>query len=163
MYFSKEDNIIYLPNSTEKLFVEPTFIDHVTKAGTKRYELTKDWKVRQQKIELSDMTFWLPVRLENDYTIGNIVCHIIFILDPRQELVKEHNVSFKYFNMVPNNTVFTIKPNAFFKLLKIIQQWGNVEFINDDTDFYLSFAAKIEDVRLKHCQLIYSQSQRTTI
>lgn len=163
MYFSKEDNIIYLPNSTEKLFVEPGFIDHVTKNGTKRYDLIKNWKVRQQEIRLSDMTFWLPVYLENAYIVGSITCNIKFILDPKQELVKEDNISFKHANMGPNNTVFTIKPNAFFKLLRIVQQWGNVEFINDTTDFYLTSAAKIEDVRLKHCQLIYSQSKRITI
>lgn len=153
MYYSKENNIIYLANPMEKIFIEPTFIDYVTKNGTKRYELAKHWKVRQQEIELSDMSFWLPIYLEND--------DLRFVLDPKQELVKEDYTSFKYID--GGHTLFIIKPNAFFKLLKIIQQWGNVEFVNDTTTFYLIFAAKIEDVRLKHCQLIYLQSQRTTI
>jgi len=173
MYFSKTDNIIYLPNSIEKLFIEPNFVDHVTKEGTKRYDFTGDWLVEQIEIKLDDSEFILPFEISNGPQR--------FLLDPNQNIVQGQTKAiavapkglkaktvFENFKIIKDVGVVTIlpfwvtlKPNDFFKLLKIVQSWSTVKFETVTTSSYVP--PTITDVNLKHCRLIYFQSQRTTL
>lgn len=158
MYYSKTDNIIYISNPIEKLFIEKKYVDHITNKGTIRHDfIDNGWIVIQQLIKLENNEFWLPIRINND--------NINFVLDTNQALVTgvANNFTLSCGITTPNIKHYLIKPNAFFLLLKIIQTWEDITVINSDANFFLSTAAKIEDTRLLHCKLIYHQSQRITL
>jgi len=163
MYYSKEDDIIYISNPTEKLFMEKDFVDHITKNGTIRYLFSGNWVVHQRLIELNTGKFWLPVRIDNsDWN---------FSLDLRQKLVQKAYTNFEVVGAVygaatkqsPLGLQVLVKPNTFFLILRILQIWGNVNFVDDNTDFSTSALASISDGNLLHCKLIYFHSQRIKV
>lgn len=154
MYYNKAEDIIYVSNPTEKLFIEKDFADHIHIKGTTRLDFNSNWIVRSQLIKFEN-EFWLPIAIENNKTV--------FLLDCRQTLVQKINVNFDILGGANSITVITIKPNTFFLLLKVLTLRENVKFINDNADFYLSPFATLEIAKLLHCKLIYFHSQRITL
>ena len=158
MYYNKAEDIIYVSNPTEKLFIEKDFADHIHVKGTTRLDFNRDWVVQSQLIKFENnqsADFWLPISIINNKTI--------FLLDCRQSLVQKFNINFNILGGANSVTAITIKPNTFFLLLKILLLRENVKFTNLDIDFYLSPFATIEVGKLLHCKLIYFHSQRITL
>lgn len=156
MYYSKQDEIIFISNPTEKLFVEKDFIDHITKDGTKRLFSNNNWSVKSLFIELESGTFWLPISI----FYGDCV----FELDMNQKLASLGQCNFTIQPITSGlQRLITLKPNAFFLLLRIIQNWGEVEFIKSDLNFTTSKSASISEGKILHCKLIYFQSLRIKV
>lgn len=163
MYYSKNDEILYLSNPLEKLFITPTYLEHVSKSGSKIFNFDKSWTIYTIDIVLNDSKKVFPVAMRNkDLHIS---------VDDKQSIVYNRFNDFFAEGLLKNSlSAYTVSPSKFYMLYYLFCKWNlimketNLKEISQlnllPNDYTLR--QDINDVNMKHLYLNYLAFQFKT-